>query len=41
MILGRIGGLTDDEIQKNLDHGNRESVIAAATKPAKQDSPLP
>jgi len=40
-ILGRIGGLTDDEIQKNLDQGNRESVIAAATKPAKQEGFLP
>ena len=39
MILGRIGGLTDDEIQKNLDHGNRESVIAA-TKSARQESPV-
>jgi hypothetical protein len=35
MILGRIGGLTDDEIQKSLDQGNRESLIAAATKPVK------
>jgi hypothetical protein len=30
MILGRIGRLTDEEIQKDLDQGNRASVIAAA-----------
>lgn len=30
MILGRIGGLTDDEIQNDLDHGHRDKVIAAA-----------
>jgi hypothetical protein len=30
LILGRIGGLTDQEIQKDLDQGNRASVIAAA-----------
>jgi HEAT repeats len=41
MILGRIGGLTDAEIQKNLDEGNREIIIAAATKHAKKQSPLP
>jgi hypothetical protein len=41
MILGRIGGLTDNEIQKNLDDGNRENIIAAATKPAKQHNPVP
>jgi hypothetical protein len=41
IILGRIGGLTDDEIQKNLDRGNRASVISAGTKPPKQESPLP
>lgn len=41
MILGRIGGLTDDEIQKNLDNGNRGNIIATATKPANQNSPLP
>ncbi len=41
MILGRIGGLTDAEIQKNLDEGNREIIIVAATKHAKQQSPLP
>jgi hypothetical protein len=40
MILGRIGGLTDDEIQKNLDQGNRESIVAAATKPQKQNRPF-
>ncbi|MGC2829405.1 MAG: HEAT repeat domain-containing protein [Candidatus Acidiferrum sp.] len=34
MILGRIGGLTDDEIQKDLDQGNRASVIAAAQEVA-------
>lgn len=41
MILGRIGGLSDDEVQKDLDHGDRETVIAAATRHAKQDSPPP
>ena len=35
MILGRIGGLPDDEIQKNLERGNRDSIIAAVTKPTK------
>jgi len=40
-ILGRIGGLTDGEIRKDLDDGNRESVIAAASKRAKQESFLP
>jgi HEAT repeat protein len=30
VILGRIGKLTDEEIQKDLDQGNRASVIAAA-----------
>jgi hypothetical protein len=39
MILGRIGGLTDDEIQKNLDHGDRESMVAPAISPAKHESP--
>jgi len=32
MILGRIGGLSDDEIEKHLDAGDRGTVIAAATK---------
>jgi hypothetical protein len=35
MILGRIGGLPDDEIQMYLEHGNRDRVIAAVTKPTK------
>jgi len=30
MILGRIGGLTDDEIQKHLDRGDRERIITTA-----------
>jgi len=30
MILGRIGGLTDDEIQKDLDREDRTQVVAAA-----------
>jgi len=30
MILGRIGELTDEEIQKDLNQGNRASIIAAA-----------
>jgi HEAT repeats len=34
MILGRIGGLSDDEIQKDLEQGNSASVVAAAQKVA-------
>jgi hypothetical protein len=32
-LLGRIGGLTDEEIQKDCDKGNRQAVISAALKP--------
>jgi hypothetical protein len=32
MILGRIGGLSDEEIEKDLEAGDREMVIAAASK---------
>ena len=35
MILGRIGGLTDAAIQKDLDQGNRARVITAAQEVAK------
>jgi len=30
-IIGRIGGLTDDAIQKDVDSGHRENIIRAAT----------
>ena len=35
MILGRIGGLSEEEIQKDLEQGNREKVIAAVRGTAK------
>jgi len=31
LIVGRIGGLTEEEIQRDVDHGNQESVIRAAS----------
>jgi hypothetical protein len=34
-LLGRIGGLSDEEIQKDCDSGDRKAIIAAALKPAK------
>ena len=36
VILGRIGGLTDDEIQKDVDQGKREAVIRAAAPAQKK-----
>jgi HEAT repeats len=36
LILGRIGELSDEEIQKDLDQGNRASVVAAAQAVAKR-----
>ena len=32
MILGRIGGLSDEQIEKDLEAGNREAIIAAGRK---------
>jgi len=37
-ILGRIGGLSDSEISKDVESGNREVIIAAAKKAAKKAS---
>lgn len=34
-LLGRIGGLTDEEIQKDCDKDDRKTIIAAALKPVK------
>jgi hypothetical protein len=36
MILGRIGGLTDADIKKDLAQGNRRKVVAAAQTAAKR-----
>jgi hypothetical protein len=33
-LLGRIGGLSDEEIQKDCDHGDRQTLISIALKPA-------
>jgi len=33
-ILGRLGGLSDDAIQKRLAQGDRASIIAAAKEAA-------
>ncbi len=34
LVLGRLGGLSEDAIQKELDRGDKESVIGAALKAA-------
>ncbi len=38
-ILGRLGGLTDDAIQKDMDRGDKDSVIAAGLKPVHVSKP--
>jgi hypothetical protein len=33
-LLGRIGGMSDDDIQAAIDRGDREAIISAGLKPA-------